>query len=62
MPAKDKIKINLWLTPAQHAALQAANINNLSEYIRGLIAADLADFPNDMPGQGKEGASSREKK
>jgi hypothetical protein len=68
MPAKDKIKITFWLTPAEDKALKDAltlpngKRRNQSDYIRGLIAADLPDFPADMPGQGKEGASNRGKK
>lgn len=52
MPAKDKIQKTFFLTPAQAEYLKRNVTGNLSDYIRGLIAADLPAFPMDMPPQG----------
>lgn len=63
MPAKDKIQKTFFLTPAQAAYLKRAVTGNLSDYIRNLIAADMPDFPQDMPPQGDiERIASRKKK
>lgn len=54
MPEKDKIQKKFLLTPAQAEFLhqRRKEIGNLSDYIRGLIAADMPDFPQDMPPHG----------
>jgi len=54
-------RIVTYLSQAQLAALAAAGIPNVSEYLRSLVVADLqrrgVDAPDDMPRRGRPSAA-----